>query len=241
MSGACRSPGPKSLQGLAWLARVGAAPIDALELIIGCSRRKAHDHVHRLVDAGLVRRIPTTRGDGSLIVVTTAGAIATGEPSSRAPRTLELSTWAHSRGCAWVAAWLAVRGRDWHSEREISDDDFWRWTLTYTDARGAIARVTHRPDLGVEMPDGPIAIEVELQRKSLRRLRAITALYAQLCEPDGPLAGVIYITDRPDVAAPVTRAADEQGLQRIRFETLADVVEQARAASSVAGTTGAPA
>ena len=100
---------------------------------------------------------------------------------------------------------LQLRGRDWHSEREITDDD-WKCTLTYEDGRG-LARVTHRPDLGVDMPDGPVPIEVELQRKSVRRLRAICAMYAQLCDDDGPLDGVIYVSDRPDVATVVTRAS----------------------------------
>ena len=48
MSGASVAPGPKSMRALAWIARVGATPFDALHLMMGCSRRKALDHVRRL-------------------------------------------------------------------------------------------------------------------------------------------------------------------------------------------------
>ncbi len=85
MSGACVAPGKQSLKALAWLARVGAAPFEVMQLVLGCSRVRAHDHVHRLVAAGFVRRTPMTRGDGSLIVLTPRGALMAGYPSNYAP------------------------------------------------------------------------------------------------------------------------------------------------------------
>ena len=109
--------------------------------------------------------------------------------------------------CAWAGAWLALRGREWAGEREILDDDFWRYELRYQDHRGTV-RVTHRPDLGVQTAAGPVAIEVELQRKTQARLRGILGMYAQLTEDaDAPLAGVIYITDRDDVRKLIARTA----------------------------------
>jgi hypothetical protein len=234
MSGACVAPGPRSLQGLAWLARIGATPLEPLQLVLGCSRRRTLDHVRRLSDAELVRRVTMTRGHGSLLVVTAAGAQVAGLPASSAPRSVAPATWAHASGCAWVSAWLALRGRSWVSEREVADDDFWRCEVRYQDRRGTV-RITHRPDLGVRTASGPVAIEVELQRKAAARLRAICAMYAQLTEHDAPLGGVIYVCDRDDVADRVAVAADVVGLKApmLSLRTLSDVVVQARAAAAV--------
>lgn len=128
--------------------------------MLGVSERVAYDHVHRLQAAGLVDRVPMRRGQGSLIVLTRRGALEAGYPASRAPRSITPTTWAHTSACAWACAWLEVRGRAWWSERDIAGEDFWRYNVVYRDHRG-LARVTHRPDLGVDMPDGPIAVEVE--------------------------------------------------------------------------------
>jgi hypothetical protein len=234
MSGACVAPGPKSLHGLAWLARVGASPLEPLQLVLGCSQRRALDHVRRLSDADLVRRVTMTRGEGSLLLVTAAGARVAGLPAASAPRSVAPTTWAHASGCAWASAWLALRGRSWVSEREVLDDEFWRCELRYQDRRGTV-RVTHRPDLGVDTAAGPVAIEVELQRKSAARLRAICAMYAQLTEHDAPFGGVIYICDREDVADRVAAAAQLVGLRAsaLSVRTLHDVVAQTRAAAGV--------
>jgi hypothetical protein len=96
-------------------------------------------------------------------------------------------------------------------------------------------RVTHRPDLGVQTAAGPVAIEVELQRKGARRLRGICAMYAQLIDnPDEPLTGVIYITDRNDVSDLLERAAQDVGLTApaLSLRALHDVVEQTHTAAS---------
>jgi len=132
-----------------------------------------------------------------------------------------------------VSAWLQVRGRTWWGERELLDDqDEWRYELTYEDHRGTV-RMTHRPDLAVQIAPGPVAIEVELQRKTARRLRGILAMYARLSDDDGPLAGVIYITDRTDVAELLARVADDVGLWNpaISFRTMRDVKTQTRVAA----------
>ncbi len=93
--------------------------------------------------------------------------------------------------------------------------------------------MTHRPDLAVQIAPGPVAIEVELQRKTTRRLSGILAMYARLSDDDGPLAGVIYITDRSDVAELVARVADYVGLWNpaVSFRTMRDVKAQTRAAA----------
>jgi hypothetical protein len=67
--------------------------------------------------------------------------------------------------------------------------------------------VRHRPDLGVQTGSGPVAIEVELQRKVRARLLDILRMYEEQTQDDGTLAGVIYVCDRNDVADAVSRAA----------------------------------
>jgi hypothetical protein len=227
------APGRSSLRALGWLARVGASPPEPLKLVMGCSERVAYDHVRRLEADGLVKRIAMRRGHGSLIVLTGSGAHEAGHPASRAVRSVGPMTWAHACACAWVSAWLELRGRTWCSEREILNDDFWRYELAYEDHRGT-ARVTHRPDIAALIPAGPVAIEVELQRKKAGRLRGILAMYAQLTDDDGPLSGVIYVTDRDDVAELVARVAADVGLcsPALSRRTLDDVIAQTRAAAS---------
>jgi hypothetical protein len=237
MSGACRHPGPRSMDALAWIARVGVTPFDALQLVMGCSRRRALDHVARLEQAGLITRTPMRRGDGTLVLVTRAGALEAGCPPRRAPRAPGPNTWAHASGCAWASAWLELRGRAWVSEREIVEDDLWRYDLRYQDHRGTV-RVTHRPDLIAQTGSGPVAIEVELQRKTFARLHGICSMYTELTEPDGPLAGVIYICDRADVTDLVTRAADDVGLAApaLSMRTFSTVLDQVHTAAAAAKT-----
>lgn len=226
-------PGRQSLHALAWLARVGASPLEPLQLVMGCSERVAHDHVRRLQDARLVVRTPMRRGDGSLIVLTRKGAIEAGLPAGHALRSVAPTTWAHMSACAWVSAWLEVRGRVWFSEREILQDDCWRYEVRYKDRRGNV-NVTHRPDLAVQIDAGPVAIEVELQPKLRARLQGILGMYAELCDPADPvLAGVIYITGSEDITALVNAAAQDVdlGAPALSFRSLQTVKQQTRDAA----------
>ena len=81
MSRPSRGPGPRSIVALRWLTRVGASPGEPLALVMGWSEQAMYDHVARLQRAGLVTRIPMTRGDGSLIVVTRRRAAGQGRPA----------------------------------------------------------------------------------------------------------------------------------------------------------------
>jgi hypothetical protein len=58
MSRAAIAPGGKSIEGLAWLARVGASPLEPWSLVMGWNRAVAYDHARRLMAAGLVRSVP---------------------------------------------------------------------------------------------------------------------------------------------------------------------------------------
>ncbi len=233
-------PGPRSLVALRWLTRVGASPVEPLALVMGWNRAVVHDHVARLVRAGFVRRVPMTRGEGSLIMVTPDGARMAGELACAAPRSLAPTTWAHTVACAWAAARFEVRGVQWRSSREILQDPGWRGRVTYHDGCGRSLRVKHHPDLGVFIGADlrPAAIEVELQRKSLARLRGILAMYNdRTTDPDPQLAGVLYITDRADVAKAVRAGARAVGFResphgRLRLLSLDEVVTQTREIAS---------
>jgi hypothetical protein len=249
MSGLCVGPGPRSLEGLAWLARVGASPAEPLRLVVGWTKRLALDHVSRLERAGLVTRIAMRRGHGSLVVITSRGAIEVGYPAARAPRSVEPSNWAHASGCAWTAAWLVLRLRElretapevprgameWWGERDIFGDDFWRREVRHKDHQRGTVRATHRPDLGVRLGGLPLPVEVELQRKSRARLRGILSMYEELATADeSRFAGVIYVTGTPDIADGVRRAAGDVGLSEsvLTLRSYPDVVAQTRAAAA---------
>lgn len=224
-------PGPRSLEGLEWLARVGASPLEPWGLVMGWGRAVTYDHARRLAAAGLARMVPMTRGDGSRVVVTTAGAARARYPASFVLRSVAPSSWAHASACAWVGAWLQLRGHEWWSEREIAQDAFWRRDVRYGDRRGTV-HVTHRPDLGLQIAGRPAAIEVELARKTRARLLGILSMYAEHSDADdAPLYGVLYVCDRDDVADAVQRAGIDAGLrvEALSFRTLDDVIEQTRA------------
>jgi hypothetical protein len=227
------APGRRSLEGLDWLGRVGASPVDPWRLVMGWSERVARDHVQRLETAGLVERVAMRRGHGVLVVASSRGVIEAGYPASWAPRSIGPSTWAHACGCAWASAWLELRDRAWWSERQVKDSDFWRREVTYRDRRGT-ARVTHRPDLGVRVDGRPAAVEVELHRKPRARLLGILQMYADLTDgADAPLAGVLYITGNEDIASLVGRVARDAGLNRPRLtmRPLGTVIQQTREAA----------
>ena len=82
---AASAPGPASLDGLAWLARVGASPCEPLSLAMGWSRSTTFSHIARLQDAGCIARVAMARGQGSLILVTTRGVRVAGDLGVGAP------------------------------------------------------------------------------------------------------------------------------------------------------------
>ncbi len=92
------------------------------------------------------------------------------------------------------------------------------------------SRGTHRPDIGVEVAGRRVAIEVELCVKAPRRLRAILAGYEALIAAGSLSGGVVYVSDRDDVLAAVTRAAAAVGVPEGRLRTRSLVRCAARAA-----------
>ena len=183
-------PGPGSMRGLEWLARVGPAPLGAWRCAMGWSEVAARSHARRLERERWLCRYPMKRGGGSLFVATRRGVGLTGVEATAAVAPAA-TWWARLSACAWVAAWLTIRGRELQGPREVLADPYWTGTLRWHDRNG-YHRVGHRPGLAWLADGQRAAIEVELAQKSLARLRAILDLHARW-RAAGKSAGVIYV------------------------------------------------
>ena len=109
-------------------------------------------------------------------------------------------------------------GDDWRGELRWRDRSGWRTS-------------GHHPDL-VRVIDGtPLAVEVELARKSSARLTAILELHA-LWRSQGKTAGVMYVCGSVRGGERVQRVAERHGLTRgtggLGLRTLEEVQHAAR-------------
>jgi hypothetical protein len=203
-------PGPASLEGLRWLARVGPAPLDAWRCAMGWSEVAARSHARRLEQQGWLARYPMTRGEGSLFVATRTGNRVLAV-SLRAAGPPGPTWWAHHCGCAWMAAWLGLRGHPFLGDRELLEDRAWSGEISWQDRKG-YHDARHRPDLvGINKEDGwAVSIEVELAQKSIERLRAILWMHAQW-RAYRRAGGVIYVCGDQDGCERVRRVAEKSG------------------------------
>src|ERR1019366_9533248 len=94
----------------------GPAPMGAWGCAMGWVERVARRHAQRLEAQGWLGRGWTSLGEGPLLVVTRAGVQMTGL-ELRPARAPAPTWWAHWRACAWTAAWLECRGREWLGQR----------------------------------------------------------------------------------------------------------------------------
>jgi hypothetical protein len=136
--------------------------------------------------------------------------------------------WAHDCACAWTAAWLSLRGRDWRGPREVLVDPRLKGELEWMTGSGW-RRQGHRPDLAVIVPAGIVAVEVELQRKADKRLRSVIRMYGNWIA-ERRLAGVVYVCGSDARAEQIREVAGTAGLPSgaLRTELLADVQSQAQ-------------
>jgi hypothetical protein len=163
-----------------------------------------------------------TRGKGSLFVATRTGISVLGLRAAGSPAP---TWWAHHCGCAWVAAWLMLRGHQFLGDRELLDDQGWSGEISWRDHKGVhVSR--HRPDLiALASTGGRFAVEVELAQKSIERLRAIITMHASWRSADAT-GGVIYVCRDQDGHERVNRVAEQTGLiategRGLRIELLA--------------------
>src|SRR3954451_24309685 len=143
--GKARGPGWRSLEALAWLARLEVAGIEPLGLAMGFGRRATYSHVARLIGAGLAVR--GYDAGGSVVAITAAGRRAVGADRGdvRAGAT-HGSGLRHARAVSWVAALLTLRDREWVSDLEARRQPEWLVPVVWTGRRAG-----HRPDLGIVM------------------------------------------------------------------------------------------
>jgi hypothetical protein len=219
------------MEALRWLARVDVAGIEALGMALGFSRSVTYSHVARLERAGLLVR--AFAHGGSVVAITARGRRAVGadRAKTRAGATHGEGL-RHARAVSWIAALLSLRDRDWVGARAMRLCPEWVVPVLWAAHRGA-----HRPSLGIVTPSGRlVAVEVELSHKSPRRFDALMAGY-ELSIARGVIGGgLIYVSDRADVLAAVTRAALRSGVPESRFRARAldDVIQEARRATSSA-------
>lgn len=223
-----------SVRGLAWLARVGPAPLEAWGCAMGWRRRSVFSHADRLVRAGWAVRYPMVRGQGSLLVASRSGVRIAGVAVTPSPRPAP-TWWAHLQACAWMAAWLTVREREMQGPREVVADASWSGELRWSDRSGS-HKAGHRPDLAWLADGVRVAVEVELARKSTPRLEAIVALHARW-RAAGRTGGVIYVCGDKQGCDRVRDIAATRGLgtgrgEGLRVEALAVIREQAMEASA---------
>ena len=101
--GKALGPGPRSLEALAWVARLEVVGREPLGLAMGWSRRATYSHVERLAGAGLVD--PAHDAEGSVVAVTRAGRRTLGLDGGGVPLSLTRGAGLrHARAASWVAA-----------------------------------------------------------------------------------------------------------------------------------------
>jgi hypothetical protein len=221
-------PGPRSMDGLAWLARVGPAPGDPWRMAMGWSERVAYSHAERLRAAGWLARCSTSLGNGALLYATAGGVGVAGVAAAPVRRAPAPVWWEHCRACAWTAAWLTLRDREMLAPREILVDDSWRGELEWQE-RSGLRRRAHRPDFVAGLPGGArLPVEVELASKSKARLRAVLSLHAAWVAA-GKSSAVVYVCGSRAVAERVCSQAAEVGLERERNTVRVELLETIRA------------
>ncbi len=151
-----------------------------------------------------------TRGQGSLFLATRTGVrmvgLALPAASSPAP-----TWWAHDSACAWAAAWLTVRNRQFLGARELLELPAWSGELCWSE-NYKFKTARHRPDLVVIVRGEPrVPIEVELAPKSKARLKAILELHHTWAMTGGT-GGTIYICRDEEGCDRIHRVAHEHGL-----------------------------
>jgi hypothetical protein len=129
--------------------------------------------------------------------------------------------WAHWHGCAWTAAWLECRGREWLGQREVLELEEWSGQVRWSDRRGRHV-APHRPDL---VARGSTPVEVELARKSDSRMRAVMTMYGGWVAARR-IPGVMYVVSSERTRERILTIADEHELN-VRIELLETIVEEA--------------
>src|ERR1700733_4801392 len=137
-------PGRRSVEGLAWLARVGPSSAETWATAMQWASSTTASHAQRLERAGMLGRVPRHKGQGgALLYATSLGVQFAGVealPLRRPPRPVN---WPHLEACAQMAAYLTQRGREMLAPRELLLDERWVGELEWTE-RGESRGRRHR-------------------------------------------------------------------------------------------------
>ncbi len=206
-----------------WVGRMGAVEVRHIQRRWGVCRSVAYGLVGRLVEAGLLQRVPTLPGDPTLIAATSDGidyAHLALPQAKVGPTQVDHWLW-----CADVVLWAEER---WGpgavtTEREL------RWIeLAEGKPIGSCVvgelpdgrPMLHRPDLLVSGPSGRIAIEVELSVKTPRRLEAIVRSWRRARHLDEVLYLVATGPPQRAVERAVRKAHAEERVRVIELENV---------------------
>lgn len=233
-------PGPSTVAGLKWLARVGPTPLGAWGIAMGWGQAAVYSHARRLRAESCLAMCSRTRGEGSLVYASRTGVRHAGVNAAAVERRPAPVTWPHCEACAWTAAWLTARGRGMVGPREMLVRTDWRGELRFRE-RGELRRRGHRPDLAGRLPDGLVLpIEVELSEKSSARLKAVLALHSEWISA-GKSGGVIYVCGDEEIAERVLADSAQAGLSvdrgTMRIELMATIQREAVEACSTLAST----
>lgn len=204
---------------LRWIGRHGVGTAENLSIRFAVSEREAAGVLRRACAAGLARRAGTAPGEPALFVLTHRGLRGAGLARLHACRVAPRAE-GHLRTVACAAVWLEC---ELSPEFEVLNERELRW-FSQSPAQGngvcaASPYVHHaggsrkRPDLLVRpmspVNGRPLAVEVELSRKSAASLAAICVAWKH-CEG---VEGVLYLA-APSLLDALRRAIDRAGAQR---------------------------
>jgi hypothetical protein len=225
-------PGPRSVEGLAWLARVGPASGLVWSAAMRWAPATGRSHSIRLRGAGLLEqaaRLPVNRGP--LLYATALGVQCSGVAAVALRKPPSMVSLEHHEACALTAAYLTRRGREMRAPRELLLDDRWVGELDWRE-HGELRRRRHRPDLIATVDQGRVlAIEVELSSKSPARLRSILQLYAVWLS-EGRIDSLLYLVGGEREGRHLTRCAQQTGLEagpRFGVQPLAQITDRVHA------------
>lgn len=203
---------PRDLELLAFTAEHRLVLAEHVQGLMGTSARTANGRLRALTAAGfLVSDRIFSRRPGCYRI-TTKGLRAVG--SSYPPPRVDLSTYDHDVGVAWL--WLAARSGTFGPMREVLSERALRSHDMGSDRtdppigvrRGAGRGGLHYPDLLLVTPEGRrIAIELELTAKGRGRRERILSAYAA----DARVHAVVYLVDRPAVGEGIRASARRIG------------------------------
>lgn len=214
---------------------------DHLARLLAISRDAASTRMRALRAAGYLVDAQPLREEPPLYQVTTAALRAIRSDLPR-PRTVDLSTYRHDAGLAWLAV-AAERGifgplSEIVSERRMRSEDRRgdERAETHGVRLGSVGRDgrqrLHYPDLVVTTATGHrVAFELELSTKEPRRREQILAAYSA----DPRIDAVVYLADHPSRRRALQESVRRVGISdRVRVEQVGLGHDAQRAAGGTA-------